>query len=105
MKLVTFETRHGARHIGALTTDGQALIDFTAADPTLADMLQLIDGGSESLARARAIFVDADYVVALDRVRLLGWASGSRIRRCCQRTESCRRWGTRTRIGMRYRCF
>jgi 2-keto-4-pentenoate hydratase/2-oxohepta-3-ene-1,7-dioic acid hydratase in catechol pathway len=71
MKLATFETRHGARHIGALTTDGQALIDFTAADPTLADMLRLIDGGSDALARARAIFVDADYVVALDRVRLL----------------------------------
>ena len=32
MKLVTFETK-GARHIGAMLADGQAIADFTARRP------------------------------------------------------------------------
>jgi 2-keto-4-pentenoate hydratase/2-oxohepta-3-ene-1,7-dioic acid hydratase in catechol pathway len=83
MKLATFETRHGARHIGALAPDGVSLIDFTAADPSLSDMLALIDGGELTLTRARALAADADYVVGLDRVRLLAPLPEPRQMRDC----------------------
>jgi 2-keto-4-pentenoate hydratase/2-oxohepta-3-ene-1,7-dioic acid hydratase in catechol pathway len=56
MKLVTFET-NGARHIGAVLSDG-AISDFTAAAPSaphFRDMLALIDGGRAALDEARAL--------------------------------------------------
>jgi len=83
MKLATFETRHGARHIGALSSDGKSLVDFTAADPALSDMLTLIDGGPVALGRARNIFTDADYVIGLDRVKLLAPVPVPRQMRDC----------------------
>ena len=51
MKLTTFETAHGARHIGALLPGGTELVDFTAADarPWFRSMLDLIDGGEPAL--------------------------------------------------------
>jgi len=83
MKLATFETRHGARHIGALASDGKGLVDFTAADPALSEMLALIDGGPTALERARNIFADADYVIGLDKVKLLAPVPVPRQMRDC----------------------
>ena len=53
MKLVTFEAKNGERHIGAVA--GDAIVDFTASDPSphFRDMLALIDGGEAALDRAR----------------------------------------------------
>ena len=61
MKLVTFETPVGARHIGALAEDRTALVDFTASDsaPYFLDMLALIDGGERSLDHARGLMDSA----------------------------------------------
>lgn len=85
MKLVTFETRGGARHIGALNADGTTIVDFTAADPRpeMADMLALIDGGPAALDRARQLARDADYVIALDKVKLLAPVPVPRQMRDC----------------------
>lgn len=83
MKLATFETRHGARHIGALAADRKSLVDFTAADPTLSDMLALIDGSAAALERAQNIFSDADYVISLDKVKLLAPVPVPRQMRDC----------------------
>jgi 2-keto-4-pentenoate hydratase/2-oxohepta-3-ene-1,7-dioic acid hydratase in catechol pathway len=85
MKLVTFETRNGARHIGALTADEKSIVDFTAADsaPEMRDMLSLIDGGPAALDRARQLYKDADYTIALDKVRLLAPVPEPRQMRDC----------------------
>lgn len=55
MKLVTFETKSGERHIGAVT--GDTIVDFTVSDPSphFRDMLALIDGGEAALDRARKL--------------------------------------------------
>jgi 2-keto-4-pentenoate hydratase/2-oxohepta-3-ene-1,7-dioic acid hydratase in catechol pathway len=73
MKLVTFETRQGERHIGALLPDGNGAVDFTAGDaaPHFRDMLALIDGGAAALEQARALLARPRSVVPLAEVRLL----------------------------------
>lgn len=73
MKLVTFLTGAGARHIGALTADRKSIVDFTIADPSpaFADMLSLIDGGPRALEAARKLHAAARHAVPLDGVRLL----------------------------------
>jgi 2-keto-4-pentenoate hydratase/2-oxohepta-3-ene-1,7-dioic acid hydratase in catechol pathway len=57
MKLVTFETKGGDSHIGALSAQGDGIVDFTASDgaPAFRDMLSLIDGGEAALDRARKL--------------------------------------------------
>ncbi len=57
MKLVTFETKSGERHIGAMTAGGDGIVDFTASDKAsfFRDMLALIDGGEPALERARKL--------------------------------------------------
>ena len=56
MKLVTFDSASGERHIGALLPGESRVADFTAsaAAPWSRDMLALIDGGEGALAAARA---------------------------------------------------
>lgn len=73
MKLVTFETHDGARHIGAILAGGQTLVDFTASDraPHLRDMLALIDGGEAALAHARELAAKPRVVRRLAEVKLL----------------------------------
>ena len=72
MKLVTFETS-GARHIGAVLSDGRSIADFTAASaaPHFRDMLALIDGGDPALEEARAMEKSGASVVQLSAVKLL----------------------------------
>jgi len=55
MKLVTFETNSGERHIGAMIAGGDGIVDFTASDtaPFFRDMLALIDGSEPALECAR----------------------------------------------------
>src|SRR5262249_13155346 len=52
MKLVSFETREGQRHIGALLPGEVEIADLTASDaaPYFRDMLALIDSGEAGLA-------------------------------------------------------
>ena len=73
MKLVTFETHDGARHIGAILAGEQTVADFTASDraPHLRDMLALIDGGEEALAHARELTAKPRVVRGLAEVKLL----------------------------------
>jgi 2-keto-4-pentenoate hydratase/2-oxohepta-3-ene-1,7-dioic acid hydratase in catechol pathway len=73
MKLVTFETRDGARHIGAVLPGEREAVDFTASDaaPHFRDMLALIDGGTPALEQARALVAKAPRRMPLDKVRLL----------------------------------
>jgi 2-keto-4-pentenoate hydratase/2-oxohepta-3-ene-1,7-dioic acid hydratase in catechol pathway len=73
MKLVTFETKAGEQHIGALLPDLKNAVDFTAADrsPQFASMLGLIDGGAPALDGARKLLQAAKTIVSLDAVRLL----------------------------------
>lgn len=74
MKLVTFETKGGARHIGAMCADGRTVADFTAARPDaphFRDMLSLIDGGEAALEEARALTERGASGMPLDSVRLL----------------------------------
>ena len=72
MKLVTFDLATGARHIGALTADGQHISDFTAATgaPWSRDMLALIDGGAAALDEARACLAVPRVVHDLASVKL-----------------------------------
>ena len=67
MKLVTFETKNGECHIGALTADGGGIVDFTASDkaPAFQDMLALIDGGEPALERARKLAMAGDDAVVV----------------------------------------
>jgi 2-keto-4-pentenoate hydratase/2-oxohepta-3-ene-1,7-dioic acid hydratase in catechol pathway len=73
MKLVTFETAAGERHIGVMLPGEREIADLTAADraPYLSDMLALIDSGQAGLEHARAIAATPARTVALDAVRLL----------------------------------
>jgi 2-keto-4-pentenoate hydratase/2-oxohepta-3-ene-1,7-dioic acid hydratase in catechol pathway len=73
MKLVTFLTSAGSRHIGGLTADLQSIVDFTAVDPSpvFADMLGLIDAGTGGLEAARRLLAEAKHVVPLHTVKLL----------------------------------
>lgn len=71
MKLVTFDLAGGARHIGALSTDGTRVVDFTAVDAVaFRDMLTLIDGGAAALAHARDLLAVARHSIALSDVTL-----------------------------------
>lgn len=67
MKLVTFETKSGERHIGAMTAGGDGIVDFTASDksPAFRDMLSLIDGGERALDRARTLAMAGDGAILL----------------------------------------
>jgi 2-keto-4-pentenoate hydratase/2-oxohepta-3-ene-1,7-dioic acid hydratase in catechol pathway len=71
MKLVTFDTIEGQRHIGAIGDAG--VIDFTASDPApyFRDMLALIDGGEAALEHARGLTKGNNPMVPLSQVRLL----------------------------------
>jgi len=73
MKLVTFVTRDGARHIGAVSADLKSIVDFTAADPSpaFADMLGLIDAGPTGLEAALALQGAGRHTVAAGSVELL----------------------------------
>ena len=75
MKLSTFETRHGARHIGALASDQKSLVDFTAADPALGDMLGLIFFALPVVTRARQhLIVDFFHTMMGPRAKaLVSW--------------------------------
>lgn len=65
MRLVTYRDGN-ATHIGALRDDTVVALDAVAPD-----MLTLIDGGEEALARARTAFEQAATTRPLDAVRLL----------------------------------
>lgn len=72
MRLVTFETATGARHIGGLRAGNAEIVDFTASGGAeFADMLTLIDGGEAALDRATDLLHRARDVIAVDAVRLL----------------------------------
>lgn len=73
MKLVTFKTRRGDQHIGALLTGETTISDFTAASdaPHFRDMLALIDGGANALAEARALLAKPAATVALADATLM----------------------------------
>ena len=72
MRLITFNTIEGARHIGVALPDEAAVVDLTAAAdvPYFADMLALIDGGNPALDHARGLEVSGPRRPA-DEVRLL----------------------------------
>ncbi|MDQ0314418.1 fumarylacetoacetate hydrolase family protein [Amorphus orientalis] len=77
MKLATFEIV-GTRKIGAVTGDGDKLVDFTAAsggDPRFASMLALIEAGDGALETARLFLAEAersgDHLIPLADVTLL----------------------------------
>jgi 2-keto-4-pentenoate hydratase/2-oxohepta-3-ene-1,7-dioic acid hydratase in catechol pathway len=71
MKLITFLAPDGARHIGSVR-DGGDVSDFSAADPErFASMLTLIDGGDESVARARELDAHPKLRLASSELRLL----------------------------------
>lgn len=73
MRLVTFRTREGREHIGAVLADGASVADFTAASnaPWFRSMLDLIDGGEAALAEARALVARGASALALADVTLL----------------------------------
>ncbi|MCC7368933.1 MAG: fumarylacetoacetate hydrolase family protein [Chloroflexi bacterium] len=69
MRLVTYRQQTGAARAGALTEHG--VVDLLAADPGLpADVLGLIQGGPETLDRARAA-AQGGAATPLDAVTLL----------------------------------
>ena len=69
MRLVTFSSG-GTTRTGALIDDA-ALVDLTAADPAIpADMVALLDGGAETLDRARNVVASPPTVIALSDVTL-----------------------------------
>ena len=72
MKLVTFDTGAGERHIGALLPGETHVADFTASSgaPWSRDMLALIDGSSGALDEARACLAAARVVHELAAVKL-----------------------------------
>jgi len=73
MKLVTFTTASGERHIGALRKGEAEIVDFTASDPSscFGDMIALIDGGDAALDRAQKLLASGTNVVPVSKVRLL----------------------------------
>jgi len=68
MRLVTFETKAGTIHIGALRADDHEIVVLDSVAPS---MLALIDGGAEALAQAKSALAAAANVVARADVRLL----------------------------------
>jgi len=65
---VTFETKAGTIHIGALRADDHEIVVLDSVAPS---MLALIDGGAEALAQAKSALAAAAKVVARADVRLL----------------------------------
>ncbi|MCV0393778.1 MAG: fumarylacetoacetate hydrolase family protein [Rhizobiaceae bacterium] len=77
MKLATFE-KDGAQRLGAMTAEGERLVDLAAAAPgeaAFASMLALIEAGEGALDKARETAARAEaagsHLVALDGVRLV----------------------------------
>ena len=72
MKLVTFDTSAGERHIGALLPGETRIADFTASTgaPWSRDMLALIDGGAPALDEARAFLAAPRVTHELASVKL-----------------------------------
>ena len=72
MKLITFDTAAGERHVGALLAGETALVDFTAASraPHFRNMLALIDGGAAALDEARSLLSKSSATTALRDVKL-----------------------------------
>jgi 2-keto-4-pentenoate hydratase/2-oxohepta-3-ene-1,7-dioic acid hydratase in catechol pathway len=68
VRLVTFETKSGSVHIGALRANDSEIVVLDSVAPS---MLALIDGGEAALAQARAVFAAAANVVKRADVRLL----------------------------------
>jgi 2-keto-4-pentenoate hydratase/2-oxohepta-3-ene-1,7-dioic acid hydratase in catechol pathway len=68
MRLVTFETKAGTIHIGALRADDHEIVVLDSVAPS---MLALIDGGAAALAQAKSALAAAANVVARADVRLL----------------------------------
>ena len=68
MRLVTFQTKAGTIHIGALRADDHEIVVLDSVAPS---MLALIDGGAEALAQAKSALTAAAKVVARADVRLL----------------------------------
>ncbi|MFZ9857552.1 MAG: fumarylacetoacetate hydrolase family protein [Roseiflexaceae bacterium] len=68
MRLVTFETKSGSVHIGALRANDSEIVVLDSVAPS---MLALIDGGEAALAQARAVLTAAANVVNRADVRLL----------------------------------
>jgi len=68
MKLATY-TYNGNTRLGAVRDDG--IIDLNAVDNSLpSDMLSLLNGGDEMMARARAVVESGAVSVKLDEVKL-----------------------------------
>lgn len=68
MRLVTFRSKSGSVHIGALRANDQEIVVLDSVAPS---MLALIDGGAASLAAAQKALAAAAQVVARSDVRLL----------------------------------
>lgn len=68
MRLVTFETKSGSVHIGALRANDSEIVVLDSVAPS---MLALIDGGEVALTQARTAFAAAANVVKRADVRLL----------------------------------
>ncbi len=68
MRLVTFATKSGSVHIGALRANDSEIVVLDGVAPT---MLALIDGGEAALTKARAAVAAAAQVVKRADVRLL----------------------------------
>lgn len=68
MRLVTFETKSGSVHIGALRANDSEIVVLDSVAPS---MLALIDGGEAALDKARAAVAAAANVVKRADVRLL----------------------------------
>lgn len=68
MRLVTFKTKSGSVHIGALRANDSEIVVLDSVAPS---MLALIDGGEAALAQARTVFAAAANVVKRADVRLL----------------------------------
>jgi 2-keto-4-pentenoate hydratase/2-oxohepta-3-ene-1,7-dioic acid hydratase in catechol pathway len=68
MRLVTFQTKAGTIHIGALRADDHEIVVLDSVAPS---MLALIDGGAAALAQTKSALTAAAKVVARADVRLL----------------------------------
>jgi len=73
MKLVTFATADGRECLGSVDVHRSVVINLTDSDPASAfrDMLSLIDGGPEALAKARTLENQAKVTHDLFKVKLL----------------------------------
>lgn len=68
MRLVTFQSKSGSIHIGALRSNDSEIVVLDSVAPS---MLALIDGGAAALAAAQKALAAAAQVVARSDVRLL----------------------------------